>query len=355
MPPKKDSKKGPKIGPLFEPQKAEPTQTLGSSANNPADDGQPNTSNSGQVDRDNVVTTTADFENPFGGLPPRRPRSPMEPGQIREQTTEEDDSQTSSLGNTIRSSPLAAAADRKRENALLGNKPPELVAQQGNDTGKSPELAGKLGYPILVDESTSVRTPEKRTQTLIQLLESQENEAQSILEKSIKELRESQNDLLKKRFQTLRDWVNESSVEEETAKPSGEVEILNREALSVKAEEAENDIYKNINLETSAKPSTRHVYPNGKTFDEMVNDPRFVKIPGSNCYIGKPLRWEDRVIGQVLRVHALRAGSSVNQCIWHDQNIAFDTEGKPHEREYPPDEKLRTAQGDRDPGDDSDG
>ncbi|KAJ3710119.1 hypothetical protein C8R42DRAFT_729627 [Lentinula raphanica] len=304
---------------------------LGSSANNPADDGQSNTSNSGQVDRDNVVTTTADFENPFGGLPPRRPRSPTEPGQIREQTTEEDDSQTSSLGNTIRSSPLAAAADRKRENALLGNKPPELVAQQGNDTGKSPELGGKLGYPILVDESTSVRTPEKRTQTLIQLLESQENEAQSILEKSIKELRESQNDLLKKRFQTLRDWVNESSVEEETAKPSGEVEILNTEALSVKAEEAENDIYENINLETSAKPSTRHVYPNGKMFNEMVNDPRFVKIPGSNCYIGKPLRWEDRVIGQVLRVHALRAGSSVNQCIWHDQNIAFDTEGKPHE------------------------
>ncbi|KAJ3773027.1 hypothetical protein FB446DRAFT_788209 [Lentinula raphanica] len=355
MPPKKDSKKGPKIGPLFEPQKADPTQTLGSSANNPADDGQPNTSNSGQVDRDNVVTTTADFENPFGGLPPRRPRSPTEPGQIREQTTEEDDSQTSSLGNTIRSSPLAAAADHKRENALLGNKPPELVAQQGNDTGKSPELGGKLGYPILVDESTSVRTPEKRTQTLIQLLESQENEAQSILEKSIKELRESQNDLLKKRFQTLRDWVNESSVEEETAKPSGEVEIPNTEALSVKAEEAENDIYENINLETSAKPSTRHVYPNGKTFDEMVNDPRFVKIPGSNRYIGKPLRWEDRVIGQVLRVHALRAGSSVNQCIWYDQNIAFDTEGKPHEREYPPDEKLRTAQGDRDPGDDSDG
>ncbi|KAJ3718792.1 hypothetical protein C8R42DRAFT_643857 [Lentinula raphanica] len=96
MPPKKDSKKGPKIGPLFELQKADPTQTLGSSANNPADD---------------------------------------EPGQIREQTTEEDDSQTSSLGNTIRSSPLAAAADRKRENALLGNKPPELIAQQGNDTG----------------------------------------------------------------------------------------------------------------------------------------------------------------------------------------------------------------------------
>ncbi|KAJ3712498.1 hypothetical protein C8R42DRAFT_728022 [Lentinula raphanica] len=239
MPPKRDSKKGPKTGPLFEPQKADQNPEMGSTANTLLVDN-PSPSEmaySGQLNREKEVSSD-DFNTLFGGQPPPRPRSPMEP---------------------VRSSPLAAQAARKQSLATMSESEPVIASNVSNTHGKSPIRMG-VNFPIDVDGTTSFVMPDKKKQTLLRLIESQEVEAQDVLHKALKE---EQNPLGK-----------------EDTNPV----ISDRTKLESKTQdnlERSSQMGGELNMNLSAKPSTRHVYPNGKTFDEMVNDPRFVDISGS--------------------------------------------------------------------------
>ncbi|KAJ3770068.1 hypothetical protein FB446DRAFT_705701, partial [Lentinula raphanica] len=357
MPPKRDSKKGPKTGPLFEPQKADQNPEMGSAANTLSVDN-PSPSEmaySGQLNREKEVSSD-DFNTLFGGQPPPRPRSPTEPGQIRETPVEEDDSQLSSNGNTVRSSPLAAQAARKQSLAAMSESEPVIASNVSDTHGKSPIRTG-VNFPIDVDGTTSFVTPDKKKQTLLRLIESQEVEAQDVLDKALKEVRFQQVESINNRFRVLREWIEQNPLGEEDTNAV----ISDRTKLESKTQdnlERSSQMGGELNMNSSAKPSTRHVYPNGKTFDEMVNDPRFVDISGSTRNIGNPLSWEDRVVGQMMRSHSMKDGKSSS--LWHDQGISFDKEGRPHHREGydggnkpQPKTQMQVASGDHYP-DDSD-
>ncbi|KAJ3713782.1 hypothetical protein C8R42DRAFT_646659 [Lentinula raphanica] len=253
MPPKRDSKKGPKTGPLFEPQKADQNPEMGSAANTLSVDN-PSPSEmaySGQSNREKEVSSD-DFNTLFGGQPPPRPRSPTEPGQIRETPVEEDDSQLSSNGNTVRSSPLAAQAARKQSLTAMSETEP-VIASNVSDTH---------------DGTTSFVTPDKKKQTLLRLIESQEVEAQDVLDKALKEVRFQQVESINNRFRVLREWIEQNPLGKEDTNPV----ISDRIKLESKTQdnlERSSHMGGDLNMNSSAKPSTRHVYPNGKTFDEM--------------------------------------------------------------------------------------
>ncbi|KAJ3713044.1 hypothetical protein C8R42DRAFT_647080 [Lentinula raphanica] len=261
MPPKRDSKKGPKTGPLFEPQKADQNPEMGSAANtlsvnNPSPS---EMAYSGQSNQEKEVSSD-DFNTLFGGQPPPRPRSPMEPGQIRETPVEEDDSQLSSNGNTVRSSPLAAQAARKQSLAAMSESEPAIASN-------SPSRMG-VNFPINVDGTTSFVTPDKKKQTLLRLIESQEVEAQDVLDKALKEVRFQQVESLNNRFRVLREWIEQNPL----GKEDTNAVISDRTKLESKTQdnlERSSQMGGELNMNSSAKPSTRHVYPNGKTFDEM--------------------------------------------------------------------------------------
>ncbi|KIK55237.1 hypothetical protein GYMLUDRAFT_62672 [Collybiopsis luxurians FD-317 M1] len=67
-----------------------------------------------------------------------------------------------------------------------------------------------------------------------------------------------------------------------------------------------------------------YVYPNGQTYNEMVNDPCFVRIPGCTRDTGQPLSFQDRAVGQTLRGWRDKTDGAVE---WHNQNIEFTKEG----------------------------
>ncbi|KAJ3996723.1 hypothetical protein F5050DRAFT_1807481 [Lentinula boryana] len=173
-----------------------------------------------------------------------------------------------------------------------------------------------------------------------------------------KEVRSQQIDYLNKRFQAIQEWVKDNpnadepaeeefAIEEDKEYPPDnneenvEIWTLYEPLCAIENVLGEHTIdNEGLNISTSAKPSTRHVYPNGKTFDKMLNDPRFVNIPGSTRNIGDKLEWADRVVGQMMRAHSMRDGQSLS--VWHKQGITFDDEGNPHHRETPTDrEELR--------------
>ncbi|KAJ3729427.1 hypothetical protein C8R42DRAFT_637660 [Lentinula raphanica] len=222
MPPKRDSKKGPKTGPLFEPQKADQNPEMGSAANTLSGDN-PSPSEmaySGQSNREKEVSSD-DFNTVFGGQPPPRPRSPTEPA-------------------------------RKQSLAAMSETEP-VIASNVSDTH---------------DGTTSFVTPDKKKQTLLRLIESQEVEAQDVLDKALKEVRFQQVESINNRFRVLRDWIEHNPLGEEDTNPV----ISDRIKLESKTQdnfERSSHMGGDLNMNSSAKPSTRHVYPNGKTFDEM--------------------------------------------------------------------------------------
>ncbi|KAJ3791404.1 hypothetical protein GGU11DRAFT_751883, partial [Lentinula aff. detonsa] len=296
-----------------------------------------------QSTRDNEVSRPVDYEKVVATQPPLRPRSPTEPGQIRENPFVENESSPSSNGITVRSSLLANYAARKLEKStVLGTGP--TVVRNNHDKEGNPPRKGGISLPLQLTIKKTIQTPDRRTQALIRLIESQENEAQETLDQSLKEVRSQQIEYLNKRFQAIREWVEDNPNSDEPVEvqtTSGDHGERKKVAIE---ENGDNDIEvteendpgvstvdnEGFNINTSAKPSTRHVYPNGKTFDEMLNDPRFVNIPGSTRNIGEKLEWADRVVGQMMRAHSMRDG----QCssVWHEQGIKFDSEGNPYHR-----------------------
>ncbi|KAJ3791577.1 hypothetical protein GGU11DRAFT_751501 [Lentinula aff. detonsa] len=238
-----------KLGSVIEPQKVDQDPILGTTSNIDSGDqlSLSTMSISEQSTRDNEVSRPGDNKKVVARQPPLRPRSPMEPGQIREKPFVENESSPSSNGITVRSSPMANYAARKLEKSTaLGTGP--TVMRNNNDK------------------------------------------------------------------------------EEENRENNMEVTEENDPGVPTVDNEG-------FNINTSAKPSTRHVYPNGKTFDKMLNDPRFVNIPGSTRNIGDKLEWADRVVGQMMRAHSMRDGQRLS--VWHEQGIKFDSEGNPHHRGTP--------------------
>ncbi|KAJ3991688.1 hypothetical protein F5050DRAFT_1715885 [Lentinula boryana] len=114
MPPKNIKRK---LGSVIEPQKVDQDPILGTTSNiDSGDQLSPSTmSISEQSIRDNEVSRSADNEKVVARQPPLRPRSPTEPGQIREDPFVENESSPSSNGITVRSSPMANYAARKLE------------------------------------------------------------------------------------------------------------------------------------------------------------------------------------------------------------------------------------------------
>ncbi|KIK50190.1 hypothetical protein GYMLUDRAFT_253191 [Collybiopsis luxurians FD-317 M1] len=70
--------------------------------------------------------------------------------------------------------------------------------------------------------------------------------------------------------------------------------------------------------------TTMYVYPNGQTYNKMVNDPHFVQIPGCTQDTGQPLSFQDRAVSQTLRGWHDKADGAVE---WHNQNIEFAKDG----------------------------
>ncbi|KAJ3791795.1 hypothetical protein GGU11DRAFT_751062 [Lentinula aff. detonsa] len=300
MPPKNIKRK---MGSMIEPQKVDQDPVLGTTSNIVSGDHpSPSTmSISEQSLRDNEVSGSADIEKVVAIQPPPRPRSPTEPGQIRENPFEENESSPSSNGITVRSSPMASYAARKQDKSTAVESR-SIVVRNNNDEEGNPSREGGM-----------------RTQALIRLIESQENEAPEILDHSLKEVRSQQIDYLNKRFQAIREWVEDNPQADEPTEVLVTPDKLNerKEELAIVEDKVhppnsnEEDVLgehtsdngglpynkclpnEGLNINASAKPSTRHVYPNGKMFDKMLNNPRFVNIPGSTRNIGDKLEWAD--------------------------------------------------------------
>ncbi|KAJ3743741.1 hypothetical protein DFH05DRAFT_1526048 [Lentinula detonsa] len=223
---------------------------------------------------------------------------------------------------------MASYAARKQDKSTAVESRSTVVRNNNDEEGNPPREGGML-LPLHLTIKKTVQMPDRRTQALIRLIESQENEVQEILDRSLKEVRSQQIDYLNKRFQAIREWVEDNPQADEPTevlqlRTSKANKFITPDKLNERKEElaiAEDKVYppdsneedvlgehtsdngglpyneclpnEGLNINASAKPSTRHVYPNGKTFDEMLNDPRFVNIPGSTRNIGDKLEWAD--------------------------------------------------------------
>ncbi|KAJ3791766.1 hypothetical protein GGU11DRAFT_761327 [Lentinula aff. detonsa] len=134
MPPKNIKKK---MGSVIEPQKVDQDPILGTTSNiDSGDQLSPSTmSISEQSTRDNEVSRPADNEKVVASQPPLRPRSPTEPGQIRENPFVENESSPSSNGITVRSSPMANYAARKLEKSTTLGTGPTVVCNNHDKEG----------------------------------------------------------------------------------------------------------------------------------------------------------------------------------------------------------------------------
>ncbi|KAJ3791512.1 hypothetical protein GGU11DRAFT_761540 [Lentinula aff. detonsa] len=208
MPPKNIKKK---MGSVIEPQKVDQDPILGTTSNIVSGDQlSPSTmSISEQSTRDNEVSRPADYEKVVATQPPLRPRSPTEPGQIRENPFVENESSPSSNGITVRSSPLANYAARKLEKTTALGTVPTVVRNNHDEEGNPPREGG-ISLPLQLTIKKTIQTPDRRTQALIRLIESQENEAQETLDRSLKAVRSQQIEYLNKRFQAIREWVEDN-------------------------------------------------------------------------------------------------------------------------------------------------
>ncbi|KAJ3792711.1 hypothetical protein GGU11DRAFT_857008 [Lentinula aff. detonsa] len=201
MPPKNIKRK---LGSVIEPQKVDQDLVLGTTSNiDSGDHPSPSTmSISDQSTQDNEVSGSADIEKVVARQPPPRPRSPTEPGQIRENPFDENESSPSSNGITVRSSPMASYAARKQDKSTAVESRSTVVRNNNDEEGNPPREGGIL-LPLHLTIKKTVQTPDRHTQALIRLIESQENEAQEILDRSLKEVQSQQIDYLNKRFQAI--------------------------------------------------------------------------------------------------------------------------------------------------------
>ncbi|KAJ3791346.1 hypothetical protein GGU11DRAFT_835747 [Lentinula aff. detonsa] len=129
-----------KMGSVIEHQKVDQDLVLGTTSNiDSGDHPSPSTmSISEQSTRDNEVSGSADIEKVVAIQPPPQPRSPTEPGQIRENPFVENESSPSSNGITVRSSPMANYAARKLEKATVLGTGPTVVRNNHHDEEDNP-------------------------------------------------------------------------------------------------------------------------------------------------------------------------------------------------------------------------
>ncbi|KIK50727.1 hypothetical protein GYMLUDRAFT_252718 [Collybiopsis luxurians FD-317 M1] len=296
---------------------------------------------------------------------PQVRKSPTEPGKICKKVSPKS-GETMSVGpGTNPSSPLQgkSAKNKGKEHETEGILESQLETDKSGSmllsplqgvsdkVENSPEIKVGSSYNVSPHGLGSVNKCPDTVATLLATMQQQQTQLQIDLQNSMMQFMESQlipnakekveRELIhmppqQQPKKTAMDIVIQASAEPEPEefKVAEETSI---NSVPVKQEPVKQEPVKQEPVspilerwdEKLVTQAVVYIYPNSKTYNEMVHDPHFVRIPSCSRDVGQPLSFKDRAVGQSLHNQCNKTDGTVE---WLDQRIKFDKDGQAIER-----------------------